>query len=54
MKKYIAPSYESMEAESKDIVTASITDNGESSYTYGGNTIAGNKGTFSSLFNDIY
>ncbi len=54
MKKYIAPSYENMEAESKDIITASITDNGEASYTYGGNTVKGQKGTFSGLFSDIF
>ena len=54
MKKYIAPSYETKKVESKDIITASLVDNGQSSYNYNGNTVTGNKGTFAGWFNDLW
>lgn len=56
MKKYEAPLYERAEMETQDVITASsgIVDNGTSSYEYNGETITGNKGTFSGLFSDIW
>ena len=57
MKNYISPSYELENVEAKDIITASsiIVDNGEATYKDGqGNTVTGNKGTFSGNFSDLY
>ena len=57
MKNYISPSYELENVEAKDIITASsiIEDNGEATYQDGqGNTVTGNKGTFSGNFSDLY
>ena len=54
MKNYISPSYELENIKTKDIITSSIEDNGESSYEYKGNVVTGNKGTFGGWFSDIY
>ena len=57
MKNYISPSYELENVEAKDIITASsiIEDNGEATYKdTQGNTVTGNKGTFSGWFSDLY
>lgn len=54
MKKYISPSYELDTVVTKDIITSSIEDNGESTYEYKGKVITGNKGTFGGLFSEIY
>ena len=52
--KYTAPSYELVKAEVQDVITASITDNGKSSYEANGKTYEGQKGTFSSWFSEIF
>ena len=52
--KYISPNYKLENLESADIITASIEDNGEATYTYKGETYSGQKGTAAGWFNDIY
>ena len=52
--KYISPNYKLENFESADIITASIEDNGEATYTYKGETYSGQKGTAAGWFNDIY
>lgn len=54
MKNYISPNYELENIESSDVITASIEDNGESTYQYKGQTVNGNKGTFAGWFNEIF
>ena len=54
MKNYISPSYEFEVIASKDVITSSIEDNGESTYEYEGKVITGNKGTFGGWFSEIY
>lgn len=52
--KYTKPSYEHIELQAQDVITASVTDNGKSEYEYGGNTYEGNKGTFAGFFDEIF
>ena len=53
--KYIKPEYERQVALCCDFITASIEDNGESSYKKGnGEIVQGNKGTVWGDFSDIF
>ena len=53
--KYISPKYEYIEVETADIITASISSNGQSSVeNKNGETVYGSKGTFSGSFDEIF
>jgi hypothetical protein len=52
--RYEKPSIEITEFETQDVVTASLTSNGQGSITSGDRTIEGEEGTFSALFGDLF
>ena len=56
MKKYVMPSFEIEKLETTDVIMASnIVDNGQSVYKdENGNTITGQKASFSSRFESIF
>ncbi len=51
--KYESPSFEIQEIEVKDIITASLSDNGQGEISDGDRTIFGEEGTLSGFFEDL-
>ncbi len=51
--RYETPSIEISELDTIDVITASVTSNGQGSITSGDRTIEGEEGTFSALFGDL-
>ena len=53
--RYISPKYEYIEVETVDVITASISNNGQgSAENKNGEVVQGSKGTFSGRFDEIF